>query len=116
MKKLWAVLFVGVFFWTGCGYLLVNGPPEQYKQLDYVSCTESNAGPIIDAVWGGLNLAGAIGVAADPDAYTNSGSIIASGLVWTGISGSAAIVGMNKTKRCREAKRFIATKDTGSSS
>lgn len=44
---------------SGCGYLFTHAPPPDYRELQDFSCTESNGGPIIDAIWAGLNLAGA---------------------------------------------------------
>jgi uncharacterized protein YjdB len=76
--------------------------------MDYFTCTESDAGPIIDFVWAGLNVAGAIVYASDPDAYENSSAGIAVGLGWGAFSTSAGIVGLNKTKKCRAAKRQLA--------
>lgn len=108
-----AFLFVLLPAVSGCGYLFVNGPPAEHQQMNYFSCTESNTGPILDAVWAGLSAASAIAIAVDPDAYeetwdVSSGSGIASSVLWTGFSGSAALVGFNKTDDCRAAKRALA--------
>lgn len=103
-----SLLAVLVFGLSGCGFVFVNGPPAGHENMNYFSCTESNAGPILDGVWGGLNLAGALTAASDPDAYVDSGQIIAGGLLWTGVSTAAAIVGSNKTSDCREAKQALA--------
>src|SRR6059036_1381540 len=54
---------------SGCGWIFTHGPPTGHEQLEYIPCTESDAGPILDLVWGGLNVLGAIGVAADRSAY-----------------------------------------------
>src|SRR5258706_14552405 len=48
---------------TGCGFLLTNGPPTGHEQMDSFSCTEQDAGPILDAV-----VAGATGVVPPPAA------------------------------------------------
>jgi hypothetical protein len=93
---------------TGCGFILTQGPPEGHAQMDYFSCTESNAGPIIDIVWGGLNVLGALVVAADPGDYRDSDAAIVGGLLWGALSGSAAAVGFGKTRRCRSAKQQLA--------
>src|SRR5436190_17333986 len=58
---------------TGCGFVLTKGPPTGHEQMLAFSCTESNAGPILDIVWGSLNVLGAATAAADPEAYDNSG-------------------------------------------
>ncbi len=91
-----------------CGFIFSHGPPDGHERMDYFSCTESNAGPIIDAIWGGLNVLGALVIAGDPAAYDNPDARIASGLVWGVVSGSAAAVGFNKSKKCRVAKQQLA--------
>jgi hypothetical protein len=85
---------------TACGFVLTRGPPEGHEQMDYFNCTESNAGPIIDVVWAGLNLVGA--------AVENAGAGVAVGIGWGVVSSAAAIVGFGKTSKCREAKRLQA--------
>ena len=76
--------------------------------MDYFTCTEGDVGPIVDFVWAGLNLAGVIAIASDPDAYENSTGGVVVGLSWVAFSGAAGIVGLNKTKKCRAAKRQLA--------
>jgi len=66
----------------GCGLLIVKGPPVGHEQMDYFTCTEGDAGPILDLVWGGLNIAGALVCASDPDAYENSSACIIGGFGW----------------------------------
>lgn len=91
-----------------CGFLFSHAPPGGHQQMDYFTCTESNAGPIIDIVWAGLNVAGALAAASDPDAYDNSGQIVAVGVSWGILSSAAAAVGFGKSSKCREAKRALA--------
>ena len=74
------------------------------------SCTEGNVGPLLDVIWGALNVLGAISAIADPDNIrANSeyepGTVIAVGLSWGVLSGAAAGVGFNKSKKCRAAKQ-----------
>ena len=93
---------------TGCGFIFSHAPPVGHEQMDYFTCTEGNAGPIIDVIWASLNLVTALAIAADPDAYFYYGdtnTAIASSLLWTVFSSAAAGVGFNKSKRCRAAKR-----------
>lgn len=97
----------------GCGFIFVNGPPENHQEMNYFNCTESEVGPILDGVWAGLNAAGAVTAAINPDDYENSGAIITSGLIWTGVSGAASIVGQNKVSDCRQAKRALADRQSG---
>lgn len=100
---------------VGCGFVFTHGPPQDHKQLDYFTCTEGNTGPILDIVFGGLNLAATVFMLADdPDSYGDSGAIVASGLTWTAFSGAAAGVGFSKTSKCRDAKRELAARQAGS--
>ena len=92
----------------GCGFLFSHAPPEGHEQMDYFTCTEGDAGPIIDIVWAGLNVAGAAVIASDPDTYANADAAIVGGISWGVISGAAAVVGFNKSKKCRAAKRALA--------
>lgn len=108
-----AFLFLLLPAVSGCSFLFVNGPPSGHAQMNYFSCTESDAGPILDAIGAGLQAVGTIAIAADPDAYedywdVSSGAAIASGSAWTILLGSAALVGFNKTDGCRAAKRALA--------
>ncbi len=93
---------------TGCGFLFTHAPPADHRERTSFSCTESDGGPIVDVIWAGLNLAGAIAAASDPDIVENSDAAIAVGLSWTVITGTTAAIGFNKTKRCRAAKRELA--------
>lgn len=92
----------------GCGLLIVKGPPVGHEQMDYFTCTEGDAGPILDLVWGGLNVVGALVCASDPDAYENSSACIIGGFGWGAISGTSAAVGFGKTKKCRDAIQQLA--------
>jgi uncharacterized protein YjdB len=93
---------------AGCGFAFTHAAPQGHQQLPYFSCTEGNAGPIIDIIWATLNVAAAVVVSTDPEAYVDANTTIAGGLLWGGFSTAAAIVGFNKTKSCREAKRLLA--------
>ena len=69
--------------------------------MNYFTCTESDAGPIIDFVWGGLNLLSAVVVASDGaySEYYDGGDVtVAGGLIWAAFSTSAGVVGLNKSK------------------
>lgn len=93
---------------SACGFIFSHGPPAGHEQMTSFNCTEGNAGPILDVVWGGLNVIGALAAASDPNAYENSGQIVAVGLSWGALSAAAAAVGFDKSKKCREAKRLLA--------
>src|SRR5512145_1120840 len=75
---------------SGCGFLFVHAPPTGHEQLEYIPCTESDAGPILDLVWGGLNVMGALIIASSPEEYENPDAATASGLIWGVISAFSA--------------------------
>ena len=108
--RLLVVLGVLSFGTTGCGFLLTHGPPDDHRERTSFSCTESNGGPIVDVVWAVLNLAGATIIASDPDRFENSDAAIVGSLTWTAVGTASAVVGFNKTKRCRAAKRELASR------
>lgn len=88
----------------GCGFIITNGPPADHATMPYFSCTESKAGPILDVVWAGLNLAGTAVVAANPGDYRDETLTIAGGIGWGVLSTASAVTGFKKVSRCREAK------------
>ena len=102
-----ALLGFLLFGSSGCGYLFTHAPPPDHRELEDFSCTESNGGPIIDLIWAGLNLIAVLGAIASPDAE-NRDAVFAGGLFWVALTGPAAGVGFNKTKKCRAAKRELA--------
>ena len=96
-----------------CGFMFSKGPPVGHEQMNYFSCTETDVGPVLDIVWGGLNLLGAIMIASDPDAYeetygTDASSAIVLGFAWGGVSTIAAVTGFNRSEQCRDAKLQLA--------
>jgi hypothetical protein len=107
-----AILVLFAATTEGCGLLIVKGPPEGHEQMDYFTCDEGDAGPILDLVSAGLNIGTAILCAADPDSYEDSyygsGACVALGLGSGALLGTSAAVGFGKTKKCREAKRQLA--------
>lgn len=93
---------------SGCGFIFTHGPPTGHEQLEYIPCTESDAGPILDLVWGGLNVLGALIVASDPDAYDNAGANVAVGVGWGVLSSFSAASGFKKSSGCRGARQALA--------
>jgi len=91
-----------------CGLLFTHGPPADHEHLNHFNCTASKTGPVVDLVWGGLNLAGAAAVSANWDQYQNPGQAEASGVFWGLLSVASAGVGFDKVSRCVEAKRELA--------
>jgi hypothetical protein len=100
---------------SGCGFIFSHGPPAGHENLQYFSCTESNTGPILDIVWAGLNVIGALTVAGDPSSYDHPDETVAVGLAWGVVSSSAAAVGFNKSKKCRAAKQQLAARQVNPS-
>jgi uncharacterized protein YjdB len=76
--------------------------------LDYIPCTESDAGPILDLVWGGLNVLGALVIASSPRDYDNPDLAVASGLGWGVLSGFSAASGFKKASGCQRARQALA--------
>ena len=93
---------------SGCGWLFVHGPPTGHEQLEYIPCTESDAGPILDLVWGGLNVMGALIIASSPEEYENPDAATASGLIWGVISAFSAASGFKKVSACKSARQALA--------
>ena len=93
---------------SGCGFIFTKGPPPGHEQLEYIPCTESDAGPILDLVWGGLNVVGAVVIASSPDQYENPDFAIASGLGWGVLSGFSAASGFKKVSACKGARQALA--------
>jgi uncharacterized protein YjdB len=93
---------------SGCGFLLTQGPPTGHEQLEFIPCTESDAGPILDLVWVGLNIVGVVMILTTPEEYTNRELSVASGLGWGILSGASAASGFKKAKACKNARQALA--------
>jgi hypothetical protein len=95
-----------------CGFIFSHAPPEGHEQMQHFTCTESNAGPIIDIIWASLNFLGAVAAASNPEYYRDQGyepgPIIAGGVIWGTVSSAAAGVGFQKSKKCKAAKLQLA--------
>lgn len=98
---------------NACGFIFSHGPPDGYEQMTSFDCTTENTGPILDLVWGGLNVAGALAAASNPGQYQNSGQIVTVGLAWGVVSAAAAGTGFSKSSRCRAAKLQLAQRQGG---
>jgi len=94
------LLPVALLLLTGCGLALSDGPPADHEQLTAFSCTTENLGPILDAVTVGTSLVGAGLADAGP----------APGLVSAVVYLVSAIVGFDKSARCRSAKAKLAAR------
>src|SRR5438046_10682656 len=93
------LLGLSSLLFTGCGFLLTNGPPTGHEQMDSFSCTEQDAGPILDAFGGGATVLVAASAAVMPDLHDNSGRIAAVGLARGGVPRLCRATGSNKGKR-----------------
>ena len=114
----------------GCGFLLVSGPPAGHESLEYFNCTESKTLPMLDVMWGGLNLAGLGLIVSDENGSDENGSdetesdetesgedqfddddanaLIGVAVASVALSAWAAYRGMKKVDACREAKLHLA--------
>lgn len=99
-----AIMIVALLFDPGCSFLFVKGPPEQHAQMSSFDCSESNAWPVIDTIWAGLNGLGAISAGND-STTPNQSQVIAVGVSWLVVSGISAIYGFGKVSACNEARR-----------
>lgn len=97
----------------GCGLFLTHGPPEGHEHMQYFTCTENNLGPVFDAANAVSGALLAIIAASDEEACSDGmagptqGGCMAMGAVSAALYGSSAIVGFNKTKKCRAAIRQL---------
>jgi Big-like domain-containing protein len=113
-----AFLVLGLLPWTvgGCGFLFSHGPPTGYERMDHFSCTENNTAPVVDLVLGGLYLidvAVFAGDSATRATYKNPDTGAAFSFALAVLSGVAAGVGFDKSKRCRAAKLEWAKRRAG---
>jgi len=99
-----AAMIFTVVFQSGCSFLFVHGPPANHAELASFECSDSNAWPVVDAIWAGLNGLGAASAAGD-DANPDQGQIVAVGVTWLVVSGISAIYGFGKVAACHDAKR-----------
>lgn len=92
---------------SGCSLVLVDGPPEGYREMDTFSCTEGDAIPILDVLWATVN-----GIAA-AQAWLESttpdrGEIILLGSTMAVASGVSATIGFRRRSACRQARLEMA--------
>ena len=93
----------------GCGFLLTQGPPAGHRRMDHFSCTESNAAPVLDVVWGGFMLYDALH--ASESAYSlDRNGYARTYLALGALSVTSAAVGFGRTRRCRAAGRELVTR------
>jgi len=95
---------------TACGWAFVQGPPPNHESMASFTCTNSNTLPLIDAIWGGLNLAASASAIATSDydwardyPDINKNTAIAGSLAFGVLGALAARTGSQKVKECRAA-------------
>ena len=108
MKRSIVLLALAPFVFGACSMLFTHGPPEGHEKMVYFTCSESNTGPVLDIVWGALNITGALVIAGHRDEYDNPDQGVATGVVWGIISGISAGIGFDRVKKCQAAKRQLA--------
>jgi hypothetical protein len=89
---------------TGCSFLFVNGPPAGHESMPFFTCTQSNALPILDGIWAGLNGLGAVtALTAEEGTYENQSQAVGVGIGWFVLSSLSARSGFKDTRECRAA-------------
>jgi hypothetical protein len=96
-------MIAAVSLHPGCSFLFVSGPPADHARMASFECSESNAVPVLDTIWAGLNGLGAISVAGD-NTNPNQGQIAAVGISWLVLSGISAIYGYSRVSQCKTAR------------
>jgi type IV secretory pathway VirB10-like protein len=89
---------------SGCSFLFVKGPPANHAEVASFDCSDSNAWPVVDLLWAGLNGLGAASAAGDQE-IENRDQVVGVGVAWLVVSGISAIYGFNKVSQCNDAKR-----------
>lgn len=100
-----SAMILTVSLHSGCSFLFVKGPPANHAEVASFECSESNAWPVVDMIWAGLNGLGAASAAGD-DENPDQGQIVTVGVSWLVVSGISAIYGFSKVSACSDAKRL----------
>lgn len=121
-----ALLATALPLTTGCGLLLVHGPPDNHRDLTSFDCTESRVAPVLDLIIAGSSF---LASGADQESYApdpayygtpyatayapsdNTGNIL-SAIFW----GASGAVGLSRVSACREAKRELQERTQGAAS
>ncbi len=101
---------------TGCSFAFTSGPPRSEVAAPvYPDCTSSMAFPVIDGIFGGLMLAGAIGIGLDDnqsefeDDDSKAGAVIGYALLGA-VYAAGAFTGHSRVSKCRSARaQYLAT-------
>jgi hypothetical protein len=109
-RGIWLVLALAVLSSqvTACSLLFSKEPPPLEERFGDFDCSGYTA-PVLDTIWAGLNLIGAMSAAGtsqtdwDRTQHTASrGVTIGVGLAWFGISGVSAAYGYKMASACRD--------------
>jgi len=92
---------------SGCSFVFVEGPPARYLEMDSFTCTEGNAVPIVDALWGGGSALGAINAWIEPTTRDRTEiMLLGSGMAL--VATGSAVVGFRRRAACRAARLEVA--------
>src|SRR2546426_1812540 len=99
---------IGMLLSCGCSWIFIERAPANHQQMAAFDCTSNVAAPVLDAIWGGLNLVGGLSAAGGSDRSWNGpadrGTTMVVGLGWAAISAASAAYGFVHTNACRQAK------------
>lgn len=114
MRLLAAALAISV---TGCSFVFVDGPPREHAKLPSFDCSTSRAVPILDSLFGALQLANFVYTATRTqqdwdDIYKGSAPFsrhegLAIYGVLAAVAGLSAYYGFSRVEQCREAKEEL---------
>lgn len=88
---------------TGCSFVLVEGPPEGYREMESFTCTEGDAVPILDVLWSAANGIAAAQAWLEPTTPDRR-EIMIFGSSMAVASGISAAVGFRRRTACRQAR------------
>lgn len=86
-----------------CSILLVDGPPEGYRQMSSFRCTEGDAIPVLDALWAAANGVAAANAWLDTTTPERT-EIMVFGTSMTVVAGVSSAIGFRRRSACREAR------------
>ena len=95
---------------SGCSFALTHGPPVGHEQMEYFSCPESSVEPTLDFVWACVNGINAVNALSNPDENNIAGIVTAAELSWAVFSTAAALTGLERTRKCKDARRQLAAR------
>lgn len=87
-----------------CSFAFVDGPPKSHRQLNYFTCTSSNALPTVDLILGAGSAVEAVAfVSARSSGQTSMTTAAAVAAAEAAVFVASAIAGYGRTSDCREA-------------